>query len=248
MFIELISILIPLLILIISCYIEIFENKKTKTALIIVDPQYDFCEGGSLEVKGSPEMIKEINYLRKYPNFDKVFITKDWHPDDHISFAINHNKEPFTKITHTINDHNNVITIEQDLWPKHCVAYTKGSEIHHELFVSPKDIIINKGTLKNIDSYSGFGDAFKNKFERTDLSYFLDFYRINNVVICGLATDYCVQATALDAVSKGYNVSIIKSTTKGVNEKTTEEAITRMNNRGIVFYETVDDYIDNQKN
>ncbi len=223
---------------------SIFSPKQKKTALIIVDPQYDFCQGGSLAVDDAVAIFPEINILRKKVNFHKVFITQDWHPNEHVSFAPTHNKEPFTKVMNTINYNMKSITYEQDLWPIHCVAYSKGAQFHHELVTNPSDIVIRKGTLKGVDSYSGFGDSFGNQIEKTDLDYYLKYDDITDVVVCGLATDFCVQATALDALKYKFNVNVIKSTVRGAMKDTTDEAFRRMQNRGVQLFETVTEYIN----
>ena len=223
---------------------SVFRPTKRKTALIIVDPQYDFCEGGSLAVGDAIAIFPEINTLRKKMQFDKVFITQDWHPTGHVSFASTHDKEPFTKVLNTINHANKAVVYEQDLWPTHCVAYSKGSEFHHELQTKPSDEIIRKGTLKGVDSYSGFGDSFDNKFEKTNLDHLLKWNEITDVVVCGLATDFCVQATALDALKYGYKVNVIKSTVRGAMKPSTDEAFERMTNRGVQLFETVTEFIN----
>ena len=117
--------------------------------LIIVDVQNDFCQGGSLAVPGSLEIIPVINRLKKNDSFfSHILLTKDWHPLQHVSFASTHNKRPFKSI-----EVNGKV---QELWPDHCVAGTKGAELHPLLEVNSNDMIINKGGHIDYDSYSGF--------------------------------------------------------------------------------------------
>jgi nicotinamidase/pyrazinamidase len=240
-----IVLLFTIVIFAIICIANLLNEKNRKnTALIIVDPQNDFCEGGSLEVPNASMIFPEINKLRnRYSNFNKVFITKDSHPENHVSFAVNHGKKPFTNISQEIGN----ISYQQDLWPVHCVINTNGCRFHNDLEYHLTDTIIPKGILKEVDSYSGFGDAFGNKFEKTDLHYQLIKEKITDVVICGLATDYCVQATALDAISYGFNVTIIHSTIRGVSKETTNNAIEKMKKQKVKFYDTVEDYLAHQE-
>ena len=236
--------LFMIIFVIIICIGKNSNNRyNTQKALIIVDPQNDFCEGGSLEVPNASYIFPEINKLRREINFNKVFITKDSHPENHVSFAVNHNKKPFTQIGHKISD----VDYLQDLWPVHCVVNSKGCMFNDALDYYSSDVIILKGILPNVDSYSGFGDAFDNKFEKTSLNFKLLIDNISELVICGLATDYCVQATALDAIRIGFNVSIIHSTTKGVSKETTEKAIEKMKQNKVRFYDTVEDYLGKQE-
>lgn len=169
-------------------------------ALIIVDVQNDFCEGGSLEVKNSNTIFPFINHLVKYEDFSKIFITKDWHPLTHSSFAINHDKQPFEAIINSEGEN-------QILWPVHCVQYSKGSELSSLLDLDGKKVIeIRKGYNLNEESYSGFGTQ-KNP---TKLLKLLKRNKIEEVVIVGLALDFCVGNTALDAVKNGLKATVIE--------------------------------------
>jgi nicotinamidase-related amidase len=239
-----IILLFTILFVTIICIAKNVNNRYNKLkALIIVDPQYDFCEGGSLEVPYASSIFSEINKLKHESRFDRVFITKDSHPQNHISFAVNHNKKPFTKINHNISN----VDYLQDLWPIHCVVNSRGCMINEQLYYSTNDTIILKGILPNVDSYSGFGDAFNNRFEKTSLHRHLTKSDITELVICGLATDYCVLATALDAIRLGFTVTIIHSTIKGVAKETTEKAIEKMTQNGVKFLDTVEDYLGKQE-
>ena len=124
-----------------------------KAALIIVDVQNDFCQGGSLAVTGSLEIIPVINQLRQNPKFECVVRTRDWHPQDHVSFASNHpGKDLFTMITVPETGR------QQVMWPDHCVQGSPGADFHPDLVVEESDLVISKGQLQWVESYSGFGN------------------------------------------------------------------------------------------
>lgn len=176
-------------------------------ALIIVDVQNDFCPGGSMGVKDGDKIIPAINDLQKH--FDIIVATQDWHPKDHMSFAVNHNKKPGEAITTGGN--------KQILWPMHCVQGTKGAEFHPRLDTNRFNEIFKKGIDKNIDSYSGFFDNDHKK--ATGLGSYLKRVGVLDVFIVGLATDYCIKYSALDAKNLGFNTSIIADCCRGVNLK-----------------------------
>ena len=176
-------------------------------ALLVVDVQNDFMKGGALEVEKSLEIIPIINNLIKKFNEKKrlVVATLDWHPKEHKSFAINSNK--------VIGEKGILHGLDQIWWPVHCVANTLGSELYKELL--PINHLIKKGTNINIDSYSGFFD--NGKLEETDLNLTLKMNNITQLYIVGLATDYCVLSTVLDALELGYKVFLIQNACRGVN-------------------------------
>lgn len=176
-------------------------------ALVIVDVQNDFCPGGSMGVKDGDKIIPVINDLQKH--FDIIVATQDWHPKDHVSFAVNQNKKPGEIIT--ING------TKQILWPVHCVQKTKGAEFHPKLDTSRLNEIFKKGVDKNIDSYSGFFD--NDHKQSTGLGEYLKKIGVTDVFILGLATDYCIKYTALDAANLGFNTSVIMDGCRGVNLK-----------------------------
>jgi len=150
-------------------------------ALIIVDMQKDFMEGGPLAVPGSNDIIEYINKIRK--NYKIVVFTKDFHPKDHCSFKTN-----------------------GGIWPVHCVQKTKGSKIHKDLDVKPNDLIVIKGTNKDFDSYSGFVD---DGGAHTYLYSLLTENKIDEIDIVGVATEYCVKFTVLDGLKLGLKVNLI---------------------------------------
>lgn len=202
-----------------------------KSALIVVDIQRDFCEGGSLAVPGSLEIVPVINTLLKETSyFDLVVFTQDWHPPNHKSFAENHKgKKPMDQI----NLHGKM----QTLWPTHCVQKTQGAEFHPDLKIPPtaRITIVRKGMNPEYDSYSGFKDAGGHK---TTLAGILKDNKVTTIYVCGLATDYCVKATALDALEITESVYLIQNACRGVNipKGTINEALAEMKKAGVKFF------------
>ncbi len=174
-------------------------------ALILVDIQNDFCPGGALAVPRGDEIIPLVNKLQEC--FESVIAVQDWHPPDHVSFASNHGKKAGEQVT------SNGIT--QTLWPDHCVSGNYGAEFYKELKTDKIQKIIHKGTDKNIDSYSIFFDNARQKL--TDLDNYLKEKNINEIFIAGLATDYCVKYSALDAIKLGYKVFVIEDACRGID-------------------------------
>jgi len=188
-------------------------------ALIVVDVQNDFFEGGALAVPQSNSIIPLVNQLINH--FDLVVFTQDWHPANHKSFACNHEgKNSFEMI--------DLHGIPQVLWPSHCVQNTFGANFKDEIVVPSNAIIIQKGTDTEVDSYSGFYD--NQKHHATGLGDFLSKTRVTEVYVCGLATDYCVKYTAIDAVNEGITTYLVADATKAVNTQPTdyENAINEM--------------------
>jgi len=174
--------------------------------LIIVDVQNDFLPGGSLAVPKGDAIISVINSM--IPKYDLVIATRDYHPHDHKSFASQHkNRKPGDTVM--LNG------IKQILWPDHCIQNTFGSEIVKALNSRDIDHIIYKGTNKEIDSYSAFFD--NNHQSATGLHEYLQKKKIQNIDIVGLATDYCVKYTVLDALKLGYKVRVITSACRGID-------------------------------
>ena len=205
---------------------------KDTDALIVVDVQNDFCPGGSLAVKEGNTIISKINELQK--KFSYVFYTQDWHPTDHISFSTNNiGKEVFSTIEVSYG--------KQVIWPPHCVFNTKGAEFHKELEVKYANAIIRKGFRKEIDSYSGF---FENdKVTPTGLEGLLKNLSIKRVFICGLALDFCVNFTALDAKSLGFETIVIEGATLPVDiGDSVESTLNGFKNKGI-HYGKLDKFI-----
>lgn len=176
-------------------------------ALILVDLQCDFCKDGALEVKNGDMVIEVANKMIKVfeKNNDFIVATKDWHPKEHKSFAINSNSK--------IGEVGKINGLTQVFWPVHCVQNEKGSSFHSQLL--PVKNVVYKGTDIEVDSYSAFFD--NGKIHKTKLDSILKANNITTLYIMGLATDYCVKFTVLDALSLGYKVFIIYDGCKGVN-------------------------------
>lgn len=175
-------------------------------SLIIVDLQHDFCPGGALAVREGDAIVPVID--RILPAFDCVVATQDWHPANHKSFAVNHPG-------HAIGDVIELAGAPQVLWPAHCVQNTSGAAFHRLFDTSGLDAIFQKGVNPEIDSYSGF---FDNGHARsTGMGDYLNKRGIGTVYVCGLATDYCVKATALDAISLGFETFVISDACRGVD-------------------------------
>jgi nicotinamidase/pyrazinamidase len=174
--------------------------------LLIIDVQNDFCPGGNLAVDGGDEVVPVIN--RILPRFPRVVATQDWHPVDHVSFASSH---PGRKPLDVVDAGG----IEQVLWPDHCVQGTRGAELHPRLEVGRIELVLRKGLRRALDSYSAF---FEND-HRTDtgLRFYLKGMRTRELYVCGLATDYCVRASALDARRLGFQVTLVADACRGVD-------------------------------
>lgn len=180
-----------------------------KKALIIVDVQNDFCEGGALAVPGANEIISYINLLMEENEYDKIVLTQDWHPANHKSFASTNGKK--------IGDTIILNGIPQFMWPDHCVQGTSGAEFHKDLNREKVDHIIQKGKNIDFDSYSGFQD--NNHFTKTGLDDYLKYHDIQLLEVVGLALDYCVKFTCLDAAQLGYVTCLHFNGTRAVNVK-----------------------------
>ena len=199
--------------------IEIAPND----VLIVVDMQYDFLPGGSLAVAGGDEIVPLINTLAR--RFTNVVLTQDWHPADHISFASNHpGKKPFETIDLPYGI--------QVLWPDHCVWATHGAEISADLDIPHAQLIIRKGYNRQIDSYSGFQEADRETL--TGLAGYLDERDLGRCYVVGLATDFCVGWTAIDAAAGGFDVTIIEDATRAIdNNGSLAKAWTDMDEAGV---------------
>ena len=198
-------------------------------ALILVDIQTDFLPGGALAVPDGDAIIPVVNgLLAKFP---LVVATQDWHPADHGSFAANHaGKSVFAQI-----DLNG---LPQTLWPVHCVQGTKGAELAPGLQTDSDTKIFTKGTDAKIDSYSGLFDNGQRK--STGLGEWLRAKGVTEVFVCGLATDYCVKFTALDAAQMGFKTFFIEDASRGVNLQPTDvvNAVAEMKRAGIAVVQS----------
>jgi nicotinamidase/pyrazinamidase len=185
-----------------------YEN----SALLIVDVQNDFCPGGALAVSGGNEVVPPLNALAAAfcAHEAPVIATQDWHPRGHSSF-----------------------TEAGGPWPPHCIRGTEGAKLHRELKREPITLIVHKGYRANIDSYSAF---FENdRATETGLDGFLRRVGVSTVFIGGLATDYCVFASAMDALSSAFTVYLLEDAVRGVNipKGSVEKAIVTMKDAGI---------------
>lgn len=193
-------------------------------ALIIVDVQNDFLEGGSLAVSNANEVISIINSVQK--EFDLVIATQDWHPANHQSFASEHQgKKEFNVIQ--------LAGLPQVLWPSHCVQGTFGAEFHQDLNTNLIEAIFRKGMDIEIDSYSGFYDNGKRK--STGMAGFLKDRDVKEVTVCGIAADYCVNYTANDAIDLGFKTNILLDATKPIDLNNWATVQTKLSEKGCNF-------------
>lgn len=196
------------------------------TALIVVDIQNDFLPGGALAVSDGDTIIPIVNELQD--KFPLVVATQDWHPPNHGSFAASH---PGRQIYEQIDLHG----LPQTLWPVHCVQNTPGAEFAPMLRRDRIAQVFTKGTDPGIDSYSGF---FDNGHRRaTGMGDWLKQRGVTQVFVCGIATDYCVKFTALDAVQLGFKTHLIEGASRGVDVKPGDvaRAIEQMRSAGVVI-------------
>jgi nicotinamidase/pyrazinamidase len=202
------------------------ERQMEDKALLVIDVQNDFCPGGSLAVDHGDEVVPVINSL--IPLFSRAIATQDWHPADHVSFASSH---PGKKAMDTVDAEG----IRQVLWPDHCVQGTRGAELHPRVDVRGIGFVLRKGMRRGLDSYSAF---FENdRRTETGLHYLLKGLGIKEIVLCGLATDYCVLHSALDARRLGFRVSLVTDACRGVGFPTgsVEEALREMEKSGVTM-------------
>jgi len=194
-------------------------------ALIVIDVQNDFCPGGALAVERGDEVVPLINGLIK--RFDHVILTQDWHPAGHSSFASSHpGKLPFETVEMPYG--------EQTLWPDHCVQGTPGAEFHPQLEWTKAELVIRKGFRKAIDSYSAF---FENDHQTpTGLAGYLRERGFTKVTFAGLATDFCVAYSAIDARRQGFEASVILQACRGIDLAGSMETMTqRMRDEGVAL-------------
>ncbi|MCE1158319.1 MAG: bifunctional nicotinamidase/pyrazinamidase [Spirochaetia bacterium] len=178
-----------------------------RRALIVVDLQNDFCPGGALAVPGGDEVVDVANEL--LAEIPLSVLTQDWHPGGHVSFASSYDRQAY--------ELDDSVDPPRVLWPDHCVAGSPGADFHPALKTERAKLIIRKGFSLNLDSYSAF---FENDgITPTGLAGWLSSLGVGSVVVMGLATDYCVKATALDARKLGLEVSIVAEGVRAVNAR-----------------------------
>ena len=181
-------------------------SQRPDDMLLVVDMQYDFLPGGSLAVTGGDEIILLINRLGR--RFNNVAMTQDWHPAGHISFASSHEgTKPFEIMQLPYGP--------QVLWPDHCVQGTRGAEFSSEVELPHTQLIIRKGYHDVVDSYSGFQEA--DRKTKTGLEGYLGERGIRRLFVAGLATDFCVNWTAVDAAAAGFEVYVIEDACRAID-------------------------------
>ena len=199
-----------------------------RTALIVVDMQPDFMPGGALAVAEGDQLVAPIRDLLMSGRFDVVVATQDWHPRGHISFASHHKgKQPLDVIE--LYGH------EQVLWPDHCVQGTPGAALHDGIPLEWVDAIIRKGNDPAVDSYSGLRNNWNQIGQRgaTGLGGYLKDRGITNVLVCGLARDYCVKWTAEDAADAGFKVRFLWDLTRPVDPKSDAQVLKELEEKGV---------------
>lgn len=198
--------------------------------LLIIDVQNDFIAGGALPVPGGEQVVPIINDLQR--RFDLVVATQDWHPPDHGSFAANHpGKQP--------GDTIDLTGLPQTLWPVHCVQGTPGADFAPGLSRDLWEHVTRKGTDPGTDSYSGFFD--NGHRQATGLENFLRMRGVEELWLAGLATDYCVKYTALDARAAGFRVHLVQDACRGVELRPgdTAHALEEMRTAGVLMESAV---------
>lgn len=192
-------------------------------ALLLIDIQYDFLPGGALAVGEGDAVIPVANRL--IPGFPLVVASQDWHPPDHGSFASVQGKSPGTMGT--------LHGLPQVMWPDHCVQGTRGAELAAELDTHRVEAIFRKGVDPTVDSYSAFFDNGRRR--TTGLAGYLRARGVTDLTVCGLATDYCVRFTALDALDAGFEVTLALAACRGVElaPGDVERAVGEMKAKGV---------------
>ena len=191
-------------------------------ALLIIDVQNDFCPGGALAVADGDDIVRGINAIM--PEYDAVILTQDWHPAGHSSFATTHGADPMTLTQMPYGP--------QVLWPDHCIIGTNGAAFHSDLNVDAADMVIRKGYNPAIDSYSAF---FENDNSTpTGLEGYLRTRGIGTLILVGLATDFCVNYSAVDAAKLGFNVTVRMNLCRAIDfDGSLDAAIAGMTQAGV---------------
>ncbi|KAA9387473.1 bifunctional nicotinamidase/pyrazinamidase [Neorhizobium galegae] len=195
-------------------------------ALLLIDIQNGFCPGGNLPVAHGDEIVPVANQLIEGGGYDVIVASQDWHPENHGSFASRHpGKKPF--------DMGELSGQPQVMWPDHCVQSTPDAEFHPDLNVEAVDYIQQKGENPAVDSYSAFRD--NDQAAITGLAGYLRAQQVTELDLCGLATDYCVKFSALDAVEMLPDVKVrfIEDASRGIDPEGVKSAIAEMRAKGI---------------
>src|SRR5262245_24159579 len=177
-----------------------------RDALIVIDVQNDFMPGGALAVPRGDEIVPSVSRLARH--FAIVVLSQDWHPPGHVSFAPRHaGRQPFARIV--------LEYVEQVLWPDHCVQGTGGAAFHSGLSIPHARLVIRKGHHPKVDSYSAFVEADDKR--TTGLAGYLREHGVAHVFLCGLATDFCVAWSALDARKAGFDATVIEDACRAID-------------------------------
>jgi nicotinamidase/pyrazinamidase len=196
-----------------------------RSAFLIVDVQNDFCPGGALGVPDGDAVVAPINRLSRH--FRHVILTQDWHPADHVSFASTWRKPV----------HAEVVSggLSQLLWPEHCVQGSSGAAFHPGLCSEAASLILRKGYRRELDSYSAFAE--NDHRTPTGLDGYLRELGVKSLWLAGLATDYCVYFSAIDAIERGYEVFLVEDAVRGVDipEGSVQRALDSLRGRGVNF-------------
>jgi nicotinamidase/pyrazinamidase len=202
-----------------------------RDVLIVTDPQLDFCPGGALAVPRGDEIMPVVNRLaRRVPH---VVLTQDWHPPSHASFASLHpGRQPFESVEASYG--------AQTLWPDHCVQNTAGAAFHPDLDLPNVELIIRKGYRRDIDSYSAFRE--NDRSTPTGLAGYLRERGFERVLVCGLATDFCVFFTALDGRAAGFEVAVALDACRAIDiDGSLMRALAAMREAGIELLDAAGD-------
>ncbi|MBC3775435.1 bifunctional nicotinamidase/pyrazinamidase [Pseudomonas sp. SWRI99] len=202
----------------------------SRTALLVIDVQNDFIPGGQLPVPEGDQIVPLVNLIAR--QFRQVVIAQDWHPRGHISFASSHaGRQPYDVIELPYG--------EQTLWPEHCVQASAGAELHPQLDLPQAQLIIRKGCNPDIDSYSAFLEA--DRSTTTGLAGYLKERGIDTVYMVGLALDFCVMFSALDARAAGFNAFVVLDACRAIDlDGSLANAITRMQAAGVGLIQSSD--------
>jgi nicotinamidase/pyrazinamidase len=201
------------------------QGSSERDVLLVVDVQNDFCPGGTLAVPGGDEIVPVVSRLAR--DFAHVVLTQDWHPAGHSSFASAHpGKQPFQTTEMSYGT--------QILWPDHCVQGTPGAAFHAGLDIPRAELVLRKGYHSAIDSYSAFRE--NDRKTATGLAAYLKERGFSRVTLCGLATDFCVLYSALDAVAAGFAASVVLDACRGIDvDGSLARALGEMRQAGVVL-------------
>jgi nicotinamidase/pyrazinamidase len=207
-------------------YYQSVAIDRKRSAFLVVDLQNDFCEGGALAVPGGGEVVGIVNGL--LPRFDRTVLSQDWHPRGHVSFA---STWPGRELYESVEAEG----IPQILWPEHCIQGSDGAAFHPGLRAEGAALILRKGFRARLDSYSCF---FENDRKTpTGLDGWLRSIGVSELYIAGLATDFCVLYTALDALRLGLSVLVVEDAVRGVDRPSGSvgRALAEMRRKGVSF-------------